>query len=812
MNRCFLLVAGICLAAAVFSQTKKNKTGLNQQQALKLPNGWSLTPAGHAVTLGDLPLNLVVSPTSEYIAVTNNGVGDQSIELFDVKEEKIVDSVAIPESWYGLAFLDDQTLFASGGNDNCIWEYKIVQGKLQRSDSISLGGRWPVKISPAGMAIDAIKKTLYVVTKENNSLYIIDLVSKAILKQLSLGAEGYSCLLAPDASVLYVSEWGGNSVAIVDTKTRSIKTTIHVGSNPNEMVLAKNGHYLYVANSGDNSVSVIDVSGKRVIENLNAALYPHALEGSTTNGLALSHDGKRLYIANADNNCLAVFDVQTPGSSVSKGFIPVGWYPTNVKVIARKIFVSNGKGFSSFANPDGPKPIQNRENLAFQKATVTDKQKVQYIGSLFTGSLSIIAEPDNNQLAAYSKQVYLNTPYQKQMEGVAEGEPGNPIPRKLTGGSPIKFVFYILKENRTYDQVLGDMPSGNGDTSLVLFGRTITPNQHALADRFVLLDNVYVDGEVSADGHNWSMSAYANDYNEKTWPTSYGGRGGTYDYAGNRPIGLSPHGYIWDDCIRHHVTMRNYGEFADDGKVYLKGLEEKTCFAFPHWDLSIQDIYREKVWEKDFDSLVASHRLPRFNIVYFPNDHTSGQAIGAYSPIAAVADNDLAVGRFVEHLSHSQVWDQSAVFVLEDDAQDGADHVDAHRSPAFVISPFVKKSFVDHTAYTTSSVLRTMELILGIPPMSQYDAAATPLWRCFTNHIDDAPYTSSLPQVDLNERNRKLTSSAEKSMSLDLSREDRASPNLLNELIWKSVKGEDAVMAPPIHSAFLLVNKRKEKD
>jgi len=327
-----------------------------------------------------------------------------------------------------------------------------------------------------------------------------------------------------------------------------------------------------------------------------------------------------------------------------------------------------------------------------------------------------------------------------------------------------------------------------------------------------LLDNFFVDGEVSADGHNWSMSACANDYNEKTWPTRYGGRGGSYDYAGNRPIGLSQNGYIWDDCIRHNVSMRNYGEFADDGKVYLKALKEKTCFAFPHWDLSVQDIYREKIWEKDFDSLVAIHQLPSFNIVYFPNDHTSGQSIGAYTPIAAVADNDLAVGRFVEHLSHTSVWNQSVVFILEDDAQDGADHVDAHRSPAYIISPFIKRNFVDHTAYTTSSALRTMELILGLPPMSQYDAAATPMWRCFTRDANDSPFVAVAPLTDLNARNIKHTQSARKSMGLDLSKEDRVPPFLFNEIIWKSVKGEDAVMAAPKHSGFLQVHEEKEKD
>ena len=812
MKKILLLVAGICLVLAAICQSKQKRSALIQKPGVKLPNGWSLTPAGHSVALGDLPLNMAVSPSARYMAVTNNGVGAQSIELIDVKNERVADSIAIPKSWYGLAFLNDHTLFVSGGNDNRVWKYHIKDQRLQLADSIILGKQWPEKISPAGIAIDARKQVMYVVTREDNALYIVDLVSKSILGQLSLGAEAYTCVLSPNGATLFISEWGGNKIAVVDTKKQTIERTIQAGGNPNEMVLTKNGRYLYVANAGDNSVSVIDVAGRKLVETLNAALYPDALTGSTTNSLALSANEKNLYIANADNNCLAVFNVEEPGSTVSEGFIPVGWYPTSVRVIGKKIYVANGKGFSSFANPNGPNSPRTNVNLAFQKATIKEPKKVQYIGALFTGTLSVIDEPDNSLLAAYSRQVYQNTPYQKQFETNAPGEPGNPVPQKVGEASPIKYVFYILKENRTYDQVLGDMPGGNGDTSLVLFGKNITPNQHALADRFVLLDNFYVDGEVSADGHNWSMSAYANDYNEKTWPTSYGGRGGTYDYAGNRPIGLSPNGYIWDNCIRHHVTLRNYGEFADDGKPYLKPLAEKTCNGFPHWDLSIQDIYREKIWEKDFDSLMASQQLPRFNIIYFPNDHTSGQSLGAYTPAAAVADNDLAVGRFVEHLSHSPVWQQSAVFIVEDDAQDGADHVDAHRSPAYVIGPFIRKNFVDHTPYTTSSVLRTMELILGLPPMTQYDAAATPLWRCFTTHADNSPFTALAPLTDLEARNKKLTRSARKSTYLDLSREDRVPPRLFNKIIWEAVKGEDAVMAAPKRSAFLKVHEEGEPE
>ena len=293
------------------------------------------------------------------------------------------------------------------------------------------------------------------------------------------------------------------------------------------MCVTENGKYLFVANANDNSVSVIDTRQMKVIETLNTALYPDALAGSTTNSVALSRDEKSLFIANADNNCLAVFDITIPGSGKSKGFIPTAWYPTCVRIVKNKILVSNGKGLTSNANPYGPNPTRKGEEVVYQADGKEQKIKEQYIGGLLRGTLQILNTPDAKQMALYSKAVYNNTPYIKEKEMISEGMAGNPVPQKVGDPSPIKYIFYIIKENRTYDQVLGDIPEGNGDPSLVLFGENITPNQHAIAREFVLLDNFYVNGEVSADGHNWTMGAYATDFLEKTWPTSYGGRGGT---------------------------------------------------------------------------------------------------------------------------------------------------------------------------------------------------------------------------------------------------------------------------------------------
>jgi len=387
----------------------------------------------------------------------------------------------------------------------------------------------------------------------------------------------------------------------------------------------------------------------------------------------------------------------------------------------------------------------------------------------------------------------------------AKGEPGNPIPMKVGEASPIKYVFYFIKENRTYDQVLADMPGGNGDTSLLLFGKNITPNQHKLATEFVLLDNFYVDGEVSADGHNWSTAANANDYLEKTWVTSYGGRGGNYDAEGNREIANPDRGFIWDYCKRGGVTYRTYGEFADDYKANIKVLENHFCPYYTSWDENVRDTSRFYQWKRDFDSLLAVNAVPRFNSLRVINDHTEGQRIGRPTPFAHVADNDLAMGMFVEYLSKSPIWKETAIFIVEDDAQNGPDHVDAHRSTAYLAGGFVKRNFVDHTMYSTSSMLRTMELILGLPPMSQYDAAAEPMWRCFTSSANLTPFQSVPALVDLNEKNTKNTASARLSETFDFSKEDRIPDLVFSEVIWKAVKGEESVMPAPRRSAFVKI-------
>jgi len=797
------------LPLAVFSQMGDP----SKPEQVTLPNGWKLTPVGRSIPLGDLPLNVVVSPSKKYIAVTNNGQSVQSIQLIDTKTEKILHSEVIPKSWFGLAFsADEKFLYASGGNDNWILKYAIVSGKLVLSDSIKLGKKWPEKISPAGLVIDHSKQLLYVVTKENNSLYIIDLKTKKTVNQIPLSSEAFTCLLSPDKKELYISLWGADKIVVLNTQKQILIDSVNVGDNPNDICLTKNGQFLFVANANDNSVSVIDIKKRKLVETLDAALYPGAPSGSTSNGVALSADEKTLYIANADNNCLAVFDISKPGLSKSKGFIPVGWYPTSVKTIGSRIFVANGKGFTSKANPYGPNPLRKKEDIIYQSGDLNRPKEVEYIGGLFKGTLSILSTPSEKQLSSYSRMVYDNSPYTKDKEKNAQGEPGNPIPMKVGDPSPIKYVFYIIKENRTYDQVLGDMPEGNGDASLVLFGEKITPNQHKLAREFVLLDNFYVDGEVSADGHNWSMGAYATDYLEKTWPTSYGGRGGTYAAEGNREIANNKGGFFWDLCKQNNVSYRTYGEFADDYKPNIPVLKGHFCTYYTSWDQTVRDTTRFNQWKRDFDSMLAINKVPQFNSLRVINDHTEGLRKGRPTPFAHVADNDWAVGLFVEYLSKSSIWKESVVFIIEDDAQNGPDHVDAHRSPAYIAGGLVKRRFIDHTMYSTSSMLRTMELILGLPPMTQYDAAATPMWRCFTATPDLTPFTSLAANINLEDKNVVTNEWQRRSEAFDLTREDAVPDLEFNLVLWHAVKGSAVPFPGPRRAAFVKIKKEEKED
>ncbi len=805
MNKLFSAICLLILSQLSLAQTS------SLPQPLTLPNGWKISPAGRSFPLGDLPLNVAVGKSGRYAAVTNNGQSTQQIQLIDIKAAKVVDSLLIEKSFYGLQFSsDEKKLYASGGHDNRIMVYAVEAGKLQKSDIITLGKPWPNRIGPSGLALDEARGRLYVVTREDKQLYVVDLKTNSVIKQYGLDAEAYDCKLSKDGKELFITCWGCDKLLSFDLIQNTWKQTVHVGDNPNEMLQSPDGKRLYVCNANDNTVSVIDLSTRKVIETLDAALYPNSPSGSTTNSLALDPQGKQLFIANADNNAVAVFDVSVAGKSLPKGFIPVGWYPTAVRFIGNKLWVANGKGMTSKANPFGPSPLRRREEVIRHGFETKPGDQVEYIGGLFKGSMSIIDLPAQPLLDQYTRAVYSNSAYSLQKTAVADSlAPGFPIPVKKGQVSPIKYVFYVIKENRTYDQVLADVKGGNGDTSLLLFGKNITPNQHALAESFVLLDNFYVNAEVSADGHNWSMGGYANDYLEKTWPSSYGGRGGTYGGEGEREIANNKDGFIWDHCRRYGVSYRTYGEFADEAKANIPSLVNHFSKAYPGYDLSIKDTLRFRIWKTEFDSLLKSGAVPQFNTIRFGNDHTEGIRLGRPTPFAHVADNDMAVGMFIEHLAKSPIWNETAVFILEDDAQNGADHVDAHRSPAYLAGGFVKRGFIDHTLYTTTSMLRTIELILGLAPMTQYDAAATPMWRCFDSTAKPFDFRAIVPAVDMSQKNTTMNEWQRRSEKFNFAKEDSNNDVEFNRVLWHGIKG-DVPFPGPRRAAFLKVNAEED--
>jgi phospholipase C len=421
--------------------------------------------------------------------------------------------------------------------------------------------------------------------------------------------------------------------------------------------------------------------------------------------------------------------------------------------------------------------------------------------------------PTEKQLIDYTATVYRNCPYSDKLLTNAPYPRKTAIPTRVGDPSPIKYVIYIIRENRTYDQVFGDMSQGNGDPSLVMFGEKVTPNAHKLAREFVLLDNLYCNGQVSRDGHPWSTMAYHTDYIARDWHLTYSRRAGVRDDdEGN--LSRGPSGYLWDACARNGIGYRSYGEYGkrvsqDDGSFKMEaavpGLVGHIC---PDYGVAkkkgqvVRDTDNVDVFLREYREFEKNGTMPRFIVMSLGEDHTKGTTPGAHTPQACVASNDLALGRLVEAVSHSKLWPQTAIFVIEDDAQNGPDHVDAHRTVGLVISPFTKRRALDSTQYSTVSLIRTMELILGLPPLSQYDAAARPMFESFTDNADLTAYEHVPAQIDLSATNPKNAYGAERSARMDFSEYDLVDDFELNEILWRAVRGSDAPVPPAVRRAI----------
>lgn len=835
--------------------TNSPRTLLPGQQpdgSVLLPNQWSLRPAGRQVELGDAPVNVAVHPGGAYAAVLHSGDSQHEIIVVDLRSAQVASRASLHESYYGIQFSPDGSrLYCSGAGDEVIHEFTFSDGHLSDHRQISLRDSRQVGV-PAGFAMDPGNNRLYVANLWGQSLSCVDLgdhpatldipfTTNAIAPAqpaavLSTNADiaaatkrikaplfpthpddplPYTCVLDPSRNRLYVSEWAQASIAVVDLGSKTIATRWSTQEHPCEMALTKSGKYLFVANANRNTVSVIDTDSGRTLESIWAALYPQSPAGSTPASLALSPDNKTLFIANANNNTVAVFDVSTPGRSRSLGFIPVGWYPTSVRVTpdGQTLLVANRKGVLPQANPHGPQPgVPSDPHVP-----------VQYIGSFLHGALSIISLKNlASQMPAYTADAHRCSPLSADATVTIPRPANNPIPQQVGGSSPLKYCIYIIKENRTYDQVFGDLPQGNGDPKLCLFPEAASPNHHKLAREFVLLDNFYAEAEVSAQGHEWSMGAYASDFVEKMWPMNYGhNRSGKFPYPseGNFPVAFPAAGYLWDRAGEAGVSYRSYGEFVNNHQstnapayTSVKGLKGHFDEGYRGFDLEYPDTARAARFIADLKGFESAGDMPRLQIVRLGNDHTHGSTFGLPTPATYVADNDLALGRVVDAVSHSKFWPQTAIFVVEDDAQNGPDHVDAHRTVALVVSPYTKRAIVDSSMYSTCSMLRTMELILGLQPMSQFDAAARPMFNSFQAAPDLQPYEAADIKVDWTQRN-PLSGWGAKMKHLNFAREDAVNDILLNEMVWHSVRGAGSVMPAPIHAAFVFDDgQSRDKD
>lgn len=801
--RLFLIISGILISFLFLSCSSQNRIILpgNYDEFIQLPNGWRLTPVGEHLQLHDFPMNSIIIEKN-FLVVSHSGYKTHSLSLIDINQKKEIQKIVIPQTWRGLAYdQSSKKLYVSGGNLNLIYEFKFMNDQLILSDSIFLTNKNSKQIlSITGIAFSSNKKLLCAGTKNDSSVYFINPSTREVIKKIFTGEKVYDLIIDERDNSLFSSLWSGKSLLKIDLNTFEILSRIEVDDHPTEMLIDTIQNRLFVANANKNTVSVIDISKLKEIERLNVALKPDIPPGSTPNSLAFDETDNLLFVANADNNYVTIFNVKDYRSSEVEGFIPVGWYPTSIKFHkpTDQILVVNGKGLGSLPNPEGPDPT--RKNSGSYE---------QYIAQLIKGTLSFIKLPDEQTLRNLSQKVYKNTPYIMK-ENIKGDHMVFDFNHSGKRSNKIKYVFYVIKENRTYDQIFGDLEQGNSDSTLCIFPRLITPNHHKLAEEFVLFDNFYVDAEVSADGHNWSTAAYATDYVEKTWPVLYGGRGGTYDYEGGVPAARPSSGYIWNNVLNAGLTVRNYGEFVQrdkNGKYVARDedLKSHTCENFPGYDLSISDLTRFEEWKKDFYYLLEKDSIPNFNKIRLPNDHTAGTRTGYLTPQAYVAQNDYALGLMVQEISKSKIWNESVIFVLEDDAQNGSDHVDAHRSILLVISPYIKRNFVDHTMYSTSSVLKTIELILGLPPMTQFDLSANPIHLPFTDKPNLQPYEVIEPLIDINEKNRSDAYGSKRCEEFDLTKEDAIPDIEFNEIIWKAIRGENSEMPAPVRSAFVRI-------
>jgi YVTN family beta-propeller protein len=831
------ITAVFCMLSVLYSiqnseaqNAEKNiRVGPQPDGSILVPTNQLLRPAGFQVSFPGRPVDLALTPDKKLLVVKNR----LSLDIIRIRDRTILQSLAYPEtgsSFTGLSISEDgRRFFTTDAKDKLhiaeLDDDLIMQWQNAiKLPSPSFGGN-PV---PGGLILNDQQNKIYVTLSRNNALAVLNLAD-AKVTEIPVGIAPYDVVMVTESKA-YVSNWGGRkprrgestyntsgsqvlvdpesgianngSVSVVDLAANKTVKDIEVGLHPGGMVLSPDRTRLFVACANSDIVSVINTATDEVVEEISVHLENDLPFGSAPNALAISQDGKILYVANGTDNAICVIRIGVPSQVI--GYIPTGWYPSSVILDEESnfLFVANAKGVGS----------RNQR---------TDR--AGYNSHDHMGTVSIIPLPDEGKLAAMTKRVQQNNSFEQKLASACSGnESGSkvPVPQIPTQRSYFKHVVYIIKENRTYDQVFGDMPQGNGDIDLVHFGREVTPNHHKLAETFVLLDNFYCSGILSADGHQWTDEAYVTDYIEKF----FGGFTRSYPYDGNDALAYASSGFIWDNVLRHGLTFRDYGEFVDAViepenatfldiyQDYLKGtnnikirskanleqLEPYLCPTFVGFPNKVPDVYRAAEFLKELEAFQESNDFPNFIIMLLPNDHTSGTRPGLPTPRAAVADNDLALGQIIEAISHSKFWNETCILVTEDDPQAGLDHVDGHRTVGLVISPYTKRGEVISTYYSQINMVRTIENILGIPPMNQFDLAAEPMGDCFTDVPDLTPYKalpSNIPLEELNPPLESLTGDAlhwaKMSMQQDLDDVDRIDEDTFNRVIWHYVKGFD---------------------
>ena len=791
--------------------------------------GRSIDPVGASIEIGSFPTNMVMSPDGRWLAVTCTGAR-ANLSLIDTATGKVVSQKAYEAGlYYGLAFASNSLLYVSQGAMDKIDSIHVSDGgQLGSATSLKVPGKvGDLASNPAGIALSDDGATLFLANNESGRqngyagrVTALNAKTGEFISQLAPG--GFPFGIAQRGGLGYVTCERDNMVVTFDTTANQIKGSIPVGANPTGLLLGPAGKTLYVANSSSDTISVIDTATQRVVHTiLVRPAEVHGLPGCTPIGLTLTPDGKTLLVACADLNSVAVIDVE---SGEVRGYLPTGWYPTSVQVTpdGASLYVSCARGTVT-RNPNGKEV----------------RKWGQYILDVMEGAVTKI------DLQNALKELPSLTKVALKDALIGDSRQAKNTAKFINPG--IKHVIYVIKENRTYDQVLGDVPEGAGDPTLTLYGKEVTPNIHALAKRFGLFDNFYTCAEVSADGWNWSTGGMTSEYTSRNTVYNYTLGQRSYDFEGEingspvellgqRDVATPPGGYLWDLCAAHGLTYRTYGSFVafgksdekgDDGKPLTeanepvkKALVGHSDSNFRQFDMKYPDSEaflkhglpptprqqksfgsfrapsRITQWKREFDHFTATGQLPAFSLLRLCRDHTSGGADGLGSPRAMVADNDYAVGQLVDAVSHSPYWKNTAICILEDDAQNGYDHVDAHRSPALIISAYNKPRRVDHGFYNTDSMLRTMELSLGLPPMNQFDALANPLPAFARTAVNDAPYHAVLPAKEIiGEVNKRSTyRSKESEVYVAQKDEDSLDDLKLNEILWRIEKGATATL------------------